>query len=201
MASDGVEDKESYKMLKRLVDAHARLANGKIILFLLLLFLLANLVIVPAIYPKFQTLDTLLSYSPKRAYELISSYGEQGRQYYAVIEATLDVLYPLITALMFSLLILYTFKRGFPNNNWVSYLSLAPYAILLADYLENVCVVTMLLGYPRELVSVAKISNFFTITKFALTPLQLLFIVGLVGWLIRVIRSRYQIESVENDVR
>ena len=184
-------------MLKRLMDAHSKLANGKIILLLLFLFLLANLVIIPAIYPKFQTLDTLSSYTPAKAYELISSYGEQGRQFYAVIETTLDVLYPLVTALLFSLMILYTFKRAFPGNNRIWYLSLLSYAVLLADYLENICVVIMLLSYPREIIAVARISNFFTIAKFVLTPLQLLFIVGLVGWLIRAIRSRHSMESVE----
>lgn len=173
------------------MDTHSKLANGKIILLLLFLFLLANLVIIPAIYPKFQTLDTSLSYTPNKAYELISSYGEQGRPYYAVIEVTLDLLYPFLTALMFSLMILYTFKHAFPGNNWVLYLSLAPYAVLLADYLENACLVIMLLIYPREMISLAQISNFFTLTKFVLTPLQLLFIVGLVGWLVREIRSRH----------
>lgn len=172
------------------MEAHLKLANGRIILLLLFLFLLANLVIIPAIYPKFETLDMLSSYTPGKAYDLISSYGEQGRQSYAVIEVTLDLVYPFITALMFSLMNLYTFKRAFPGNGWVLKLSLTPYAILLADYLENACVVTMLLSYPRELIAVAQISNFFTITKFVLTPLQLLFVVGLIGWFIRAIRTR-----------
>ena len=188
-------------MLKRIVEAHAKLANGKIILLLLSLFLLANVVVVPAIYPKFQTLDTLPSYTPHKAYELISSYGEQGRQYYIVIEATLDLLYPFVTALMFSLMIFYTFKRAFPGKTWGLYFALAPYTLLLADYLENVCVVIMLLGFPRELISVAQISNVCTITKFALTPVQLLFIIGLIGWLIRVIRTRHSGEPAKNVAR
>jgi hypothetical protein len=179
-------------MLKGLMEAHSKLANGRNILILLVLFLLANLVIIPAIYPKFETLDTLSSYTPGKAYNLISSYGEQGRQSYAVIEVTLDLVYPFITALMFSLIILYTFKRAFPGNDWVLKLSLTPYAGLLADYLENACVVTMLLSYPHELIAVAQISNFFTITKFVLASFQLLFVVGLIGWLIRAIRTRRQ---------
>jgi hypothetical protein len=177
------------------MDAHSKLANGKIILLLLALFLLANFVVIPAIYPKFETLDTLFSYTPDKAYELISSYDERGRQFYAVIEVTLDVVYPFISALMFSLIILYTFKRAFSSNSWALYLSLTPYAILLADYLENACVVTMLLSYPRELIGVAQISNFFTIAKFVLSPLQLLFIVGLIGWLVRAIRTRRRISK------
>jgi hypothetical protein len=172
------------------MDTHSKLANGKVILLLLFLFLLANFVVIQAIYPKFQTLDTLSSYTPDKAFQLISSYGEQGRQYYAVIEVTLDLVYPLVTAILFSLIIFYTFKRAFPGHSWALYLSLAPYAVLLVDYLENVCIVSMLLIYPRESALLAKISNFFTIAKFSLAPLQLLFVIGLIGWLFQTIRSR-----------
>jgi hypothetical protein len=69
-------------------------------------------------------------------------------------------------------------------------LSLAPYSALLADYLENACIVSMLLIYPREPVLLAQISNFLTIAKFSLAPLQLLFVVGLIGWLVQTIRSK-----------
>lgn len=177
-------------MFKELIDLHLKLAKGKIILLLLFLFLLANLVIIPIIYPKFQTLDTLSSYTTEKAYDLFSSYGQQGRQYYAIIEVTLDLVYPFVTALLFSLIILYTFKQAFPANDRILYLALAPYAVLLADYLENAGIVTMLLSYPRQIPLVPKISNVLTIAKFALTPLQLVFIVGLIGWLFRTIRSR-----------
>ena len=177
-------------MIKRLLDTHSKLANGKVIIILLVLFLLANFVVIQAIYPKFQTLDTLSSYTPDKAFQLISSYGEQGRQYYAMIEVTLDLVYPLVTALMFSLIIFYTFKRAFPSHSWTLYLSLAPYFALLADYLENACIVSMLLIYPREPVLLAQISNFLTIAKFSLAPLQLLFVVGLIGWLVQTIRSK-----------
>ena len=173
------------------MDMHSKLAKGKVILFLLFLFLLANFVVIQLIYPKFQTLDTLSSYTPDEAFRLISSYGEQGRQYYAVIEATLDLVYPLVTALLFSLIIFYTFKRAFPNHSWALYFSLAPYTVLLADYLENTCVVFMLLTYPRESALAARLSNFFTVAKFSLAPLQLIFVVGLIGWLFQAIRSRW----------
>ena len=169
---------------------YEKLADGRVILLLVFLFFLTILAIVPAIYPKFQTLDTLSSYTPQKAYDLITSYGEQGRQSYAIIELTLDLAYPLITALMFSLMTLYTFKRAFPGVEWAKYVAFAPFVVMLSDYLENACVVTMLLSYPRELVGMAQMANFFTVAKSILFPLQLLFIVGLIGWLIRIIFLR-----------
>jgi hypothetical protein len=186
-------------MLTRLMDAHIKLANGKVILLLLFLFLLTNFVIVPAVYPKFQTLDTLSSYTPGKAYELISSYGEQGRKYYAGIEASLDVFYPFITALMFSLMTLYTFRHAFPNKHRVLYIAFTSYVVMLADYLENICILFLLIGYPREMFTIARAANFFTMTKFILTPMQLLCIVGLAGWLIREIISRYSSKPVHKE--
>ena len=168
----------------------AKWANGRNILILLVVFLLANFWVIPTYYPKFQTLDTLTSYTPEKAYELISSYGDAGRQQYVLAEVTIDLVYPLATALLFILATLYTFRKAFPNREAWQNIALVPLGILAADYLENICVVTMLLSFPRELPLVAQISNVFTFIKLALTPFELLVFVGLIGWAVQAIRSR-----------
>jgi hypothetical protein len=166
-------------MSNRIINKLTQLATGKNIIILLVLFLLFNFLIIPAVYPQFQTLDMLFSYTPEKAYELISSYGEQGRQYYAVIELTLDLIY--------------TFQRALPNHRELLNLSYIPFAVMLADYLENVGIVISLLAYPQKLPLIVCLANFFTISKYILTPFELLVAVGLIGWLIRVIRSRRSI--------
>ncbi len=166
------------------------IATGRNILILLGLFLLINFVAVPLFYPPFQTLDTLPSYTPSEAHAYLSSYGASGRQIYLAIELTLDLLYPPISALLFSTVILYTFQRAFPAWTWTHKLALLPFAVLIADYLENASIVTMLLSFPRELPAVAAASNVFTITKFDLSWLELIFIVGLLGWFVQVLRRR-----------
>ena len=87
-------------------------------------------------------------------------------------------------------MILYTFRHGFPGFAWTNWLALIPFAIMSADFIENGCIVIMLLSYPHYLPNVAGIANIFTITKLALTPFELLFLAGLVGWLVRWIRSK-----------
>jgi hypothetical protein len=164
-----------------------RLATGKNILILLALFLLANLVVVPLVYPRFQTLDMLNGYTPAQANQLIASYGQQGRQSYAIVEATLDLAYPFVSGMLFSLLTLYSFQRGFPNQKWAQMLALLPLAVMLADYLENVCVLVLLLGYPHELAAVARVANFFTTAKMVLSPFEILFVLGFIGWFFRFI--------------
>ncbi len=165
----------------------SKLANLWVILVLLALFLLANFVVIPALYPKFQTLDTLTSYSPSQAYQLLDSYSPSDRQAYTIIEFTLDLVYPFTTALMFSLLILASFRQGFPAHPGWQKLALLPFAILLADYLENICVIILLLAYPAHLLWLTSISNIFTVAKFFFTPLELIFVVGLVVWLLRAV--------------
>ncbi len=167
-----------------------RLANGKTILLLLVLFLLTNVVIVPLVYPKFQTLDTLYTYTPGEAYNLISSYGDAGRVAYIWTECTLDVIYPFISALLFGLAILYTFQRAFPTLAWSHKLALTPFLVMLSDYFENMCVVILLLNFPRRLDGIAQMSDFFTRAKFFLTPLELLFLAGLASWAMRAILNR-----------
>lgn len=167
-----------------------RWATGRNILMLLLLFLLMNLVVIPAFYPKFQALDTLFSYTPAQAYQYISSYGEAGRAFYLIAELTLDLIYPLILGLLFSLTTLYAFQRGFPDHPWTEKLALLPFVPMLADYIENACVVLMLISFPRELPLVERICSIATTTKFDLTPLELVFVIGLAGWLVRSLRQR-----------
>lgn len=168
----------------------AKWANGRNVIILLVVFLVFNFWIVPAFYPKFQTLDTLTSYTPEKAYELISSYGDAGRRQYALAEVSIDLVYPLTTALLFSLAILYTFKKAFPKHAAWQNVALVPLGILAADYLENICILVMLYNYPNKLPLIAQISNVFTFIKLALTPFELLVLVGLIGWLIQAMRAR-----------
>jgi hypothetical protein len=174
----------------KLTKQFAKWANGRNILILLVVFLLFNFWIIPTFYPKFQTLDTLTSYTPEKAYSLISSYGEVGRQQYALAEVTIDLVYPLATALLFILAIIYTFRKAFPKHEAWQNIALVPLGILAADYLENICVLTMLLSYPKDLPVVAQVSNVFTFIKLALTPFELLVFVGLIGWAIQAVRSK-----------
>jgi hypothetical protein len=172
-----------------------RLATGRNILILLLIFLLFNLVLIPRFYPAFQTLDTLPSYTPAQAYQLLDSYGDAGRSAYLATELTLDLVYPPATALLFSLLIVYTFQRAFPRTPSLIFLGLIPFLVLVGDYMENVLIILMLLRHPVQLTAIARLAGYFTRMKFIFTPFELIFIIGLGGWLVQTIRSWRNIAS------
>jgi hypothetical protein len=178
-------------MADKLLDALTKLATGKLVIVFILLVIAVNAFVLPAIYPSFETLDLQSSYSPERAYQFIDSYGEEGRQYYVWIELTLDLIYPLLSALMFSTLTIYLFRRVFsPESFWQKLPLLGP-IVMIVDYLENAGVVTLLLSYPRRLDIVAQAANMFTVAKFALSQVELLVIaIGLLGWLGKTVYTR-----------
>jgi hypothetical protein len=171
-------------MAIRLIEFLSKLATGRLIILFLFLVVAINVFVVPAIYPRFETLDLQSSYSPEKAYQLITSYGEEGRQYYALIELTLDVIYPLLNALFFSSLTIYFFRRTFPLESFWQKLPLLALVVMAVDYVENTGIVIMLLNYPRRLDIVAQATNLFTVAKFALSWVELaLALIGLIGWL------------------
>ncbi len=171
-------------MADKLVALLTKLATSKLILLFLFLVIAVNAFVLPLIYPRFETLDLQSSYSPEKAYQLIASYGEEGRGYYALIELTLDLMYPLLSALFFSSLTIYLLRRVFPPDSLWQKLPLLGLLVMSVDYLENTGIVVMLLSYPRRLDLVAQAANMFTIVKFGLSQLELIVIVlCLAGWL------------------
>jgi len=178
-------------MATRLIELLTKLATGRLIILFLFLVVAINVFALPAIYPRFETLDLQSSYSPDKAYQLISSYGEEGRQYYAFIELTLDVIYPLLSALLFSSLTIYFFRRVFPPESFWQKLPLLGLVVMVVDYLENSSIVVMLLNYPRRFDIVAQAANMFTIAKFALSQVELILIViGLGSWFVKFLHAR-----------
>lgn len=178
-------------MTDKLLTLLTKFATGKWVIVFLFLVIAINAFALPVIYPRFETLDLQSSYSPERAYQLIASYGEEGRQYYTLIELTLDAIYPLLSALMFSSLTIFLFRRVFPLNSFWQKLPLLGLIVMLVDYLENTGIVVMLLSYPRRLDLVAQAANMFTVAKFGLSQLELILIViGLVSWLGKTVYTR-----------
>lgn len=178
-------------MANKLLDLLTKLATGKLVVVFLLLVIAVEAFILPAIYPRFETLDIQPSYSPEKAYQLIDSYGEAGRQYYLLIELTLDAVFPLLLALFFGSLMIYLFRRVFPLDSFWQKLPLLAPIVMVVDYLENTSVVVMLLNYPRRLDLLAQAANLFTVAKFVLYGLELILIaIGLVCWLGKTVYTR-----------
>ncbi len=95
-------------------------------------------------------LDLMFFYTPKKAFEMLDKYGEAGRAVYLKIELTADILYPIVYALFYGLLISWLFQRAFKPDSKMQMGNVMPVGAWFFDLLENVGIVTMLENYPSK---------------------------------------------------
>jgi hypothetical protein len=137
-----------------------------------------------------RALDFLIVYRPEKAYEMIAAYGEQGRHYYATIAPTLDTIFPLLSGSAFILTIASVYRRAFSREGVLHRALLIPVGAMVADLLENVGIVTMLLNYPRELRTIALLTSSMSTVKWtAVTAEIVLVAIGLVALGVRAARD------------
>ena len=115
-------------------------------------------------------IDLTMGYNPVRTISLLQDYSPEARIYYATVESTIDVAYPIVYAFLFAiiLVLLYRNKR-FGISSWVY---LLPFVMLVFDYIENFYIVKLLTQtdsffgpniLPCELAKLIKWSIFFII--------------------------------------
>ena len=175
-----------------------RLANGRTLLILFLLFILTTSVIFPLMSSliedpagELEKIDTKLYYTSAELYEIMEDYGDQNRRVYALSHLTADVLFPLVYASFFGLLIAYIFQCAFPKDSWVQRLNLVPFVLLIFDLIENLGIVILLLSYPTKMVGLASFTGIITSLKWVLAGITVaLPVVGTGVWLIRSLSGR-----------
>lgn len=182
---------------KRLVDRVATtltaLATTPHVLVALAIFAVYIATVMVPAYHRIKTysggvgpIDLLITYSPEDAYDKIAAYGQRGRQYYAVITLTLDVILSVASAGVFSLTLAHIFDRAFSRDDLLRRALLIPPAAMAADLLENISIAAMLLSYPREPPAVALLASAFSTVKWTAVSAQVaLVIVGLAVCLIK----------------
>lgn len=147
------------------------------ILFALLLFLLANLLmrflpfgsIALAQITGTQSLpDTLFFYSPNDLFNLLTIYGVQGRIMYLNFQL-IDYFYPLVYGY---LLIAFLFHNLVHSrfHNWF----LFPIIPVLFDYFENILIRIQISTFPHPCNELALFSSTFTTLKWLLISLIIL---------------------------
>ena len=93
-------------------------------------------------------LDVKLYYSADAAYELIESYGVEGRRFYARTELTVDVLYPIAYSLFFSVWLTLALGGSSLSPKKLCVVQSLPFFVLLFDLVENTGIVALLWAYP-----------------------------------------------------
>ncbi len=147
-----------------------RYANRVTLLTLVALELLFNFWLMPWMLPRQGAaaretpLDLRFWYTPAQAAQALSLYTPAQRQAVLVGHLTLDVLYPLVYASLFSLLLILIYRsRVSPST--LQRLLWFPWAAALADGLENLGIVGLMLAFSAPL---AILTALFTSMKWML---------------------------------
>jgi len=102
---------------------------------------------------------------------LFRTLGENGRKIYLTNQIPVDMIYPLLFGLTYSLLLAYFLKKLNKLKSPFTLLCLLPIIAGIADYLENIGIITMLNSYPDLTQIMAKTTNIFTLIKSGSTTL------------------------------
>lgn len=157
-----------------LLDRLERWASGRNILLLGVCLGAFYVAIFPAFLEKIPSspdlglLDVLPGYTPEDAYSRLEAYGPEGRRVYAVVEMTVDVAFPIVTALLLSLFTLFALGCAFPRRRALRALALVPLGTLVADLAENAAILGLLFAYPSRIEPLARLSSLLTTAKWSL---------------------------------
>ena len=179
--------------MKRLIKLINKNNSGRIVLGLFILTNIVYILMLTITIPNtmifsngLKILDMMpLGYDLNYVHDLFSALGNNGRAYYLNKQLVLDMIYPMLFALSYSLILLYFLKKLNKLNTSLKYLSLLPGIAGFADYLENLGIILMLKSYPELNETAVYTTNIFTVIKsisttiFFITLIVILIIFGI----------------------
>jgi hypothetical protein len=173
--------------------------QGKKVLIIFLItnivYLFMLLVTIPLVMTYSNGMDLFdmmpAGYSEEYAQTLLSTLGTEGRNSYLYIQLPVDMIYPFLFGLTYSLLLAYFLDKLKWIDKPVFYSTLLPLAAGMFDYLENAGIVIMLNQYPDITSITARFANACTIIKSALSTISFsLLLILIVIFFIQKIKSR-----------
>lgn len=121
-----------------------------------------------------------MGYNFEYVNELFSKLGEEGRQVYLYNQIPVDMIYPFLFGISYSLLIAYFLKKLEKLNTSFFFLCSVPIIGGMADYFENIGIITMLNNYPDITITQVSTTNFFTLIKSLSTTLFFLILIVII---------------------
>jgi len=173
-----------------------RLASWKSLLIFLAIYLLFNGYILKNAENKINEyagksvgiIDLTFGFNPQKTLMMVREYGDEARSFFATTEMTIDLVYPIVYAFLFGIILTLLFRRS--SFQWVNIL---PFICLLLDYLENITVVILLLSYPQQSVTIAILCEIFKLMKWITFGFIILLIIyGLASLLINRLKQKVQ---------
>lgn len=172
-----------------------RIASWKSLLIFLAIYILFNGYILKNTENKINELagksvsiiDLTFGFNPQKTLMMAAEYGDAARSYYARTEMTTDIVYPIVYAFLFGIILSLLFRKS-------SYarVNILPFICLLFDYLENITIVSLLISYPQQSLAIAILCEIFKLLKWlTFGSLILLIIFGLISKIINRIKPQF----------
>ena len=160
---------------------------------ILLLFVLTNAVYALMIFvtiPKvmafsgaLKLLDMMpLGYDLDDVNALFTALGEKGRGIYLFNQIPVDMIYPFLFGISYSLIFAYFLNKLGKLDSVFFYVSLLPLVAGIADYLENIGIVLMLTSFPNVSPVMASLTNVCSLIKSATTTLFFILLILIILW-------------------
>lgn len=154
--------------------------NGRMLLALFGAIVLINAVVFPTVSRRmgsggatFRPLDLRLSYSADDAYAVIGALTPDARRLYAIVELSIDMIYPVVYAFFFFVLVRWLLGKIPAQPKWLERAALVPFAAMLFDWLENIGIVAMIARFPDRPGALAPLSSAMTTLKWVCFGLML----------------------------
>lgn len=133
--------------------------------------------------------DLMQGFTADELYARLDAFGPAGRSIYLKAELV-DLVYPLVYATFFALLLALVARTLVPATSRWRALCLLPYAAMLCDYLENACLLAVLLRHPERLDAVANAGGVFNLGKWiCFAPTLLIALLGLAALGVHALRA------------
>lgn len=178
-------------MLSSLSQYFYRTSTGIRVLLSLVLMMLFNILIFPAMQQRMGTfvnpLDMRFGFTAGEALAFLNLLGVEGRSVYLFVESVIDVLYPFVYTAFTVLSLSFFYRHLLPqNSSWRMINVVLPLLTMLADFAENSGIVLMLIGFPDAVATHASWTAIGNQLKWVGAVLSLGSVfVGFILWLIR----------------
>lgn len=175
---------EKHTFMKQLSIFFYRNSNWKILVGLITLYLVFPGYFLKNAETQINTLsgkvlgpiDLTMGFTPDRTLQMVEQYGQAARDYYATVEMTIDVIYPLVYTCLFAVILSLLYYRK--SYRPFAHVNVFPFVTLILDYLENITIVSLLKSYPDQSMTVATFCEIFKMLKwftFAVTALLVIY--------------------------
>ncbi|WP_276381728.1 hypothetical protein [Flavobacterium sp. H4147] len=129
-------------------------------------------------------------YNSEYVNSLLSIMGTKGRSVYLYQQIPLDMIYPLLFAITYSILFTYILRKLNKQESYWFPISYLPIFAGIFDYCENLGIITLLNTYPHNSVLISQITSICTILKSWITTI--FFIALLISLVIFIVKISTQ---------